>query len=112
MTLDDAASIQAILHYADRGNLARMKPHNVLSSTRYCLADPGNAYIVYQQTPGLKGNSRGFPFEVDLQAGAYDYEWLIPESNQITEIGEYRWEGGISTFTSPFNDHAVLFLKR
>ncbi len=109
---DDSASMQAMSYYVARVDLARMKPHSRLSSTRYCLADPGNVYIVYQPTLGLEGSHRGFPFELDLQPGAYDYEWFNPETNQVLETGKMQWDEGISTFTPPFNDHAVLFLKR
>ncbi len=112
VTPADSASMQAMSRYVARVNLARMKSHNVLSSTRYCLADPGNAYIVYQPTPGLEGSSRGFPFELELQAGEYDYEWLNPETNQLVEAGEMLWGTDIATFTPPFNAHAVLFLKK
>ncbi len=112
VTLDDSASMHVMAQYTDRVNLGRMKPHNVLSSTRYCLADPGNAYIVYQPTPGLEGSSRGFPFELELEAEEYDYEWLNPESNQLVETGDMLWGARIATFTPPFNAHAVLFLKK
>ncbi len=109
---DDSATMYVMSRYVVRVNLARMKPYDILSSTRYCLADPGDAYIVYQPTPGLEGSSLGFPFELELQAGAYDYEWFNPETNQIVETGEMQWVEGISTFTPPFNAHAVLFLNR
>ena len=112
VTQDDSGTMQAMSRYITRVNLSRMKPHNILSSTRYCLADPGDVYIVYQPTPGLEGSSRGFPFELDLQPGAYDYEWFNPETNQIIQTGEIECETGIFTFTPPFNNHAVLFLKR
>ena len=104
--------MQAMARYADMVDLARMKPHNTLSSTRYCLADPGHAYIVYQPRKGLEGSSQGFPFELDLQAGTFQYEWFNPETNLITQTGEIQWDSGISTFTPQFNDHAVLFLRR
>jgi hypothetical protein len=112
VTLDDSATMQAMARYVDMVDLARMKPHNLLSSTRYCLADPGHAYIVYQPSKGLEGSSQGFPFELELESGTFHYEWFNTETNRIAQTGESQWEAGISTFTPPFNAHAVLFLKR
>lgn len=112
VTPDDSAAMQAIARYVDKVDLARMRPHNSLSSTRYCLADPGHTYIVYQPRKGLDGSSQGFPFELDVPAGIFQYEWFHPETHRIIEAGEQHIEQGITTFTPPFNDHAVLFLQR
>jgi len=35
--------------YAEKMNLAAMTPHPELVSTRYCLANPGEEYLVYLQ---------------------------------------------------------------
>ena len=112
VTPQDSLTMQAIAHYVDRVDLGRMKPHNTLSSTRYCLADPGHAYFIYQPRKGLEGSSQGFPFELDLQAGTFHYEWFNPQTNRIIQTGEIQWDQGIATLTPPFNDQAVLFLKR
>ena len=56
--------------YADRIGLARMVPRTDLSSTRYCLADPGSQYLVYQPVKGS--------FTVQLRAGTYEAEWFDP----------------------------------
>ena len=112
VTPDDSSTMQAMGRYGEMVDLARMKPHNLLSSTRYCLADPGHAYIVYQPSKGLEGSSQGFPFELELESGTFHYEWFNTETNRIAQTGESQWEAGISTFTPPFNAHAVLFLKR
>jgi len=37
---------------AERMNLAAMTPHPELASTRYCLANPGKEYLVYQPKDG------------------------------------------------------------
>ncbi len=111
VTPDDSAAMQAIARYADMIDLARMRPHNSLSSTRYCLADPGHIYIIYQPRKGLDGSAHGFPFELDLQTGNFHYEWFNPETDQIAQTGEIHRDTGIATFTPPFNDHAVLFLQ-
>ena len=57
---------------ADRVNLAAMTPHEELASTRYCLANPGVAYIVYLPMGG--------EVTVDLTgiAGTLTTEWFNP----------------------------------
>jgi len=40
------------LTYANRMNLAVMTPQSNLSSTHYCLANPGSEYLVYQPSGG------------------------------------------------------------
>lgn len=112
VTINDSATMQAMVRYVGMVDLARMNPCNVLSSTRYCLGDLSHTYIVYQPSKGLEGSFQGLPFELDLPSGTFEYEWFNPETNRIYQTGELQWESGISTFTPPFNDHAVLFLKR
>ncbi len=110
VTPDDSATMQVMARYVDMVDLGEMRPHDHLSTTRYCLANPGHAYIVYQPTAGFEGGSHGFPFELQVEAGWYQFEWFNPEFNQIIQKGTMQAESGISTFTPPFSDHAVLFL--
>ncbi|MBW3624186.1 MAG: DUF4038 domain-containing protein [Armatimonadetes bacterium] len=85
-------------------NLAAMTPQPDLSSTRYCLADPGKAYLIYQ--PGKE------PFSVRLPEGTYEAEWFDPEA-EVTRMGErIKSAGGKETMTPPFAGRAVLSLKR
>jgi len=90
--------------YAERINLAVMVPRGELSSTRYCLADPGIEYLVYQP----KG---GEGFFVELIAGTYRYEWFNPAKGQITGSGNVQAAGGGQQFKAPFAGDAVLYLK-
>ena len=62
--------------YADRIGLARMVPRTDLSSTRYCLADTGSQYLVYQPVKGS--------FTVQLRAGTYEAEWFDPVDGSIS----------------------------
>ena len=57
---------------ADRVNLARLKPQPELASTGYCLADPGVRYIVF------RANESSDPVDVELPAGEYKVEWILP----------------------------------
>jgi len=112
VTPDDSATMQAMGRYVEMVDLARMKPHNTLSSTRYCLADPGHTYIVYQPSEGSEESANGIPLELELASGTFYYEWFNPETNHIAESGEIQQKTGVFTFTPPFNSHAVLFLRR
>jgi len=91
--------------YAERIDLASMTPQNSLTSTTFCLADPGNEYIVYQPAAGVS-------FTVNLQAGVYDYEWFNPDTRSVAETGVISATGGNQTFTPPFSNDAVLYLVR
>jgi hypothetical protein len=91
------------LSYASRLNLASMTPQNNLSSTNYCLADPGKEYIVYQP----ESNSA---FTLRLLAGTYSYEWFNPESGSIASTGDFVTNRGAKSFTPPFDGDSVLYI--
>src|SRR6266545_4155811 len=57
--------------FSEKMNLAAMTPQPKLASTRYCLANPGKEYLVYQPKPGEA-------FSVNLKRGAYHCEWFDP----------------------------------
>ena len=93
------------LSYASRMNLTAMTPQNELSSTGYCLANPGSEYLVYQPEIGQ--------FTMDLQAfpeKTFPVEWLNTESGD-TIPGLPVAGGNISTFKPPFGGSAVLYLR-
>ncbi|MGE0474677.1 MAG: DUF6298 domain-containing protein [Nitrospirales bacterium] len=109
----DSKTMQAMARYVARVKLVSMRPYPDLSSTAYCLADPGDAYIVYQPMKEADSLKTGQSFQLDLQSGEYEYEWFNPTTNEITQVGQIIMKStGDATFTPPFNDHAVLFLKR
>lgn len=86
-------------------NLAGMKPENGLSQTRYCLADRGREYLVFQWDKG--------EFTVNLKEapGEYSVRWL--DVNQDRVIAGKPVQGGDDVlFTTPFPGPAVLWLKR
>ena len=88
--------------YADRMNLAAMTPQSALSSTNYCLANPGHEYLVYQPGAGA--------FTVTLAAGEYKYEWFNPLDQKVAGTGLLKVTGGKFTFTPPVSGDAVLYL--
>ena len=87
-------------------DLAAMVPSDdsAQCSTRYCLRDPGKAYLVYQ--PG--GNS----LSLRLEAGTYRAEWFDPVTGQVklTEPVETP-SSVIQKLTSPRKGAWVLFVR-
>ena len=91
------------LAYARRMNLATITPRSDLASSKYCLANPGTEYLVYQPKTGAG-------FSVELTAGTYRYQWFNPARG--TPMGEGRVEapGGGQQFKAPFASPSVLYL--
>jgi hypothetical protein len=105
-TWQDSARVAMgqIRRFADRMNLAAMTPQEKLTHTRYCLADPGREYLVFQHDKG--------EFTVDLRAakGRLQAEWF--DINHDRSVPAQPVEGGaVRTFTTPFPGPAVLHLK-
>jgi hypothetical protein len=124
------------LAYANRMSMATLTPRSDLASSKYCLANPGTEYVVYQPRAGEA-------FSVELKAGTYRYQWFNPangtpagpsprrsgsttRSEQPTasgtdttartalaaQAGEGRIEalGGGQQFQAPFESPSVLHL--
>ena len=91
------------LSYANRMNLATAVPRNELSSTEYCLANPGVEYLIYLPDGGN--------VTVDLSdtPGKLAVEWLNPNTGERMSGGTTTG-GGSRKFTAPFNGDAVLYL--
>jgi hypothetical protein len=100
--------------YAQKINLSAMTARDSLSSSGYCLANPGSEYLVYE--PPAKGWKSYFPwirwsFTLDLLAGTYRYEWYNPSLGAISDSGSVTVKSGSHSFTAPFSGQAVLYLK-
>ena len=92
--------------FAERIDLRSMLPHAELSSTRYCLADPGNKYFIYFP----EGNVA----RIDLRdaAGEYFVEWFIPLMNKKV-VGPRSIKGGdYVKMQPPVSIDAVLYLQK
>jgi hypothetical protein len=90
--------------FAERMNLIKMTPQNKLASTGYCLANPGEEYLIYQPKAGEA-------FSVELNAGKYRYEWFDPAKGAAAGEGRVESEGKAQEFKAPFAGDAVLYLK-
>jgi len=92
--------------YAEKMNLAKMVPHPELVSSRYCLADPGEAYLVYLPEGG------NLTLNMCETAGEFTAEWFLPQVNR-TFPGASPLSGGDYVVTAaPFTGDAVLYLKK
>lgn len=90
---------------AERLNLAAMAPHDELASTKYCLAEPGMAYVVYLP--------QGGEASVDLTgvAGIFHVEWIQPVEGTVTKVAAVSG-GGPRVFKSPFDGDSMLYLQK
>ena len=89
--------------FAERMNLASVKPAGDLSSTGFCLADLGREYLVYLPEDGRA--------TVDLSAAAGDVaaEWFDVRSGK--GVAATAAAGGARReFQAPFEGPAVLYL--
>ncbi|MAF09283.1 hypothetical protein CMK11_02430 [Candidatus Poribacteria bacterium] len=89
--------------WSQRVDLAAFEPRDVLSSTGYCLATPGAAYLVF--IPG------GGSVTVDLSAasGELSVEWIHPVDGTITP-GAAIAGGGLRTLAAPCVGDIALYL--
>ncbi len=98
-------NIGAVVTYANTvfSDLSKMLPNGDLSSTQYALANPGSEYLIVQPANGA--------FTVEMEAGAYNYEWFDPNTAATVDSGVVSLIAGTHTFTPPFSGSAVLYLK-
>lgn len=90
---------------ANRLDLAAMTPRDDLASTKYCLADPANAYVVYIPNGGKSTVSLGDT------PNRFAVEWIQPNTGE--SVAADAVTGGASReFTAPFDGDAVLYLSR
>lgn len=92
-----------IRNYAVKIDLAHMMPHDSLSTTGYCLADPGSQYLVFQPI-------RNTALTLTMVAATYNYEWFNASSHIISTTGSIT-VGASQTFRAPFSGEAALYLK-
>ena len=94
------------LMYANKVNLVEMKPRNDLSSSTFCLANPGEEYIIYQP--------REKAFTVKVTPGRYYYEWFDPQKGKILTKGNIEYKDSTQYFCPPASCvwDTVLLLKR
>lgn len=90
---------------AQKIDLTNMTPHGELASTKYCLANPGEEYLIFQPESGQ--------FKVLLYGatGPFQVEWYIPETDETLQ-GEPFTGGTAIDFTPPVSGQILLYLHK
>jgi len=91
--------------YAKKMDLAAMQPKPNLASTKYCLANPGKEYLIYNPSDTKSS------FTVQLKKGNYKFEWFRPATGKVVKEGAIKTKGGKQTLPEPFAGSFVLYLK-
>jgi hypothetical protein len=120
------------LSHSPKMDLAFMTPKNELSSTTYCLADTGNAYLIFlpaahqrnlcwfywlglNQWIGVITKLCGWNETaiVDLSASseAFRVEWFSPRTGRATDGASINGGGKLS-LAPPFVSEAVLYIYK
>ena len=89
---------------AGRLGLAALTPQPKLSSTGYCLANPGIEYVAYQPASGKE-------FSVEASAGTYRFEWWPAGAAERSGDGRITISGPGQKFKPPIEGEAILHLK-
>ena len=100
-------ALGTIQSYAERMDLVKTAPQQDVASgpasTGYCLYNSGKEYLVFQ-------SEREEAFTMDLPAGEYYYEWIIPTTGK-ERTGTVKAEDGEQSFKAPFPSPSALYLK-
>jgi hypothetical protein len=92
--------------YADTMNLAQMFPRSELCSSRYCLANPGEEYLIYLPDGG------NITLDLCDIHEVFTLEWFLPQLRRKLPGARPAKGGDYFTTTSPFTGDAVLYLKK
>jgi hypothetical protein len=100
-------NIGAVNDYANNKirDLSAMYPHNELSTTTYCLANPGIEYIVLQPDTAKRFTVYGL-----TPKQKYHYEWYDIYHHRLRATGVMTVAGSSNVFTPPCRS-AVLYLR-
>ena len=92
--------------YAQRMNLAAMTPRPELASSRYCLANPGEEYLIYLPEGGS--------VTIDLceVAGNFAVEWFLPQLGRAFPGARPLPGGDYAATIAPYTGDAVLYLRK
>ena len=93
-----------VRRFAARMNLAAMTPEEKLSATRYCLANRGKEYLVFQHNKGE------FTLDLSDAKGTFNVEWFNVNADRAVPAKSVQG-GATRTFTTPFPGPAALYLK-
>ena len=90
--------------FAGRMDMSTMKPDSVVASTRFCLANPGQEYVLFVPKERSELDLTGRP-------GKFHAEWTHPTEGFV--VKDHDYEGGKKqVLWSPFYGDAIVHLKR
>jgi hypothetical protein len=92
--------------YSMKMDLAKMIPHPELASSRYCLANPGQEYLVYLPEGGK------VTLNLRTGLGSFAVEWFLPRVNRTFPGARSLQGGDYVAIAAPFTGDAVLYLKK
>ena len=93
---------RAVRQVSRRIRLEGAEVRSALSSTGYCLAEPGRWYVVYQPEAG--------DFTVDLRGGAFALSWIDPMTGRLSHASDAKGGTAPQGFTPP-RTPVVLLLE-
>lgn len=102
------AALGHVRQVSQRVNLGNLQPRDELASTRYCLANPGEEYLVYQPRTGEE-------FTIQLPAGTYHTRWYQTANwtgRPARETSETVTSDEARKFKPPVSGETLLHLVR
>lgn len=103
-------SLSQTKRYADRIPLRTMTPQGDLCSSRYCLVDPGQAYLIYVPSAGISEDPASVEFDLQRFSGSFLVEWFNPRFDSI-HVEEKTLTAGRVRLMAPFAGAAVLYVS-
>jgi hypothetical protein len=96
------SAIADVAAYAKKIDLKDMTPQGSLSTSGFCLANPGSQYLVFSAS-----NS----FNLMTVAGSYTFELFNASMHTLVQTGNVK-VGNSQVFTAPFSGETVLWLYK
>ena len=93
-----------IRNYGTKIDLANMTPQHALSTTGFCLAEPGVQYLIFNPFSGET-------ITVQTVAGTYTYEWFNPSTHTLVQSGTVT-VGTSGDFVAAFSGDSVLWIHK
>jgi hypothetical protein len=91
---------------SERLDLESLTPQSNLASTGYCLANPGQEYLVY------KTREKNEKISINLKSGKYSIEWINPSNGKSHQAQDHQSKSDADSFTPPFRGPAILHLRK
>jgi len=91
--------------WSERLNLAKTIPARDISSTGFCLANPGVEVLIFQPNSNES-------FTAKIPEGDFRFEWFNPFTGKTEKSGEIHIGAGETTFKAPFAGSSALYLKK